>query len=54
MYVDHCESKPPKHEKFTYKNKCICPNNNLENELIYLNQAFQFNVINASITKYKA
>ena len=50
MCLGDYERKPPICEKFIEKKKCICTNGRLENGLKYLNQAFYFNVINASTT----
>ena len=34
--LGHYEIKPPMYEKFIWKNKCICIDGRLENELTYL------------------
>ena len=54
--MGHYENRPPIYEKVIEKNKCICTNDMLENGLMYLYWAFQFEMINASITysKYKS
>ena len=39
---------PPIYEKFIEKNECMHTNGMLENGLIYLYSASQFNVINVS------
>ena len=48
--MGHYEINPPTYKKFIEKNKCICTNGTLENGLMYLYQAFQISVINASTT----
>ena len=54
--VGHYEIKPLIHKKFIEKNKYIHTNGMLENGLVYLYHAFQFNVINDSntSTNYKS
>jgi hypothetical protein len=44
------KSNPLIYEKFIERNKYIHANGKLENGLMYLYQAYQFNVINASTT----
>lgn len=49
--VGDYEIKPHAYITFIKKNKCICTDNMLENELMYLYyNDFQFNVINVSTT----
>ena len=35
-WVGHCGIKTPMYEKYIAKNKCICTNDRLENDLMYL------------------
>ena len=51
--MGHYEIKHPIYKKFIEKNKCMQINGRLENGLVYLYWAFQFDVINASTTHQK-
>jgi len=50
MCMSHYEMKPCVYEKFVEEKECIRTNGMLVNIFVYLYQASQFNVMNASTT----
>ena len=48
--MGHHEIKHPIYKNFMKKNRCMCTKNILKDELMYLYQVIQFNMMNASTT----
>ena len=48
--MGHHEIKHPMYKNFMKKNICMCTKNILKDELMYLYQVIQFNMMNASTT----